>query len=389
MTRRVLFYVSGHGYGHARRCGQVIAALRALAPDVDVRVRTTAAARMFDGVLPAANVSPCDVDAGAAERSPLEVDAAGTLDRIAATLARRDAVVAAELPVLRELRPGLIVSDIPFLAGDVAAAADIPCVGLSNFTWDWIAERYVEAEAASPACAGRPDRRRVLGAMSDSYAKMQAVLRLPLGGVSAAFRQVIDVPLVANHARRGRDEVLRALAIDPADGRPRVLFGIRGAIPTETLAAAAREAPDLLFLCPTNEPGDVPPGVLPVPLGRPMASTGRTAGGGSPAAAVTLDFSDALQACDAVVGKMGYGLVAECIVSGVALVWPRRAGFREDEVTERDGPRVMRMRELPAADFRAGRWAEHLRAAVALPGPPEVMRADGAEVCAAWIAGTI
>ncbi|HEX8913894.1 MAG TPA: hypothetical protein VF796_16210, partial [Humisphaera sp.] len=142
-----------------------------------------------------------------------------------------------------------------------------------------------------------------------------------------------------------------------------------------TLAAAAAAAPDLLYVCPTNEPGDVPPGVLPAVVG-----------GAGPDA---LDFSDMLRACDVVVGKMGYGLVAECIASGVALLWPRRTGFREDEVVERDGPAVMRMRELPLADFHAGRWAEHARAAAALPQPPMVMRADGAEVCADWIAENV
>lgn len=360
--RRVLFYVSGHGFGHARRAARVIAALRAVAPDIDVRVRTAAPARLFDGAVPPGDVAPCDVDAGAAERSPLAVDADGTLDRIATVLGLRDQIVTAELAAMRDWRPGMIVADIPFLAGDVAAAAGVPCVGMSNFTWDWIAEPFV---------AARPDRRPLLDAVRRSYATMTAILRLPLGGVSDAFRQVVEVPLVANRATRDPADVLRALGIDAKDDRPRALFGVRGAVPTATLAAAARAADDILLLCPAAAPGDVPPGVVPVALG---TATG-------------LDFSDVLAACDVVVGKMGYGLVAECIASGTALLWPRRTGFREDDVVERDGPRVMRMRELPLPDFQAGRWAEDIKAAAALPAPPDTMRTDGAETCARWIAG--
>ncbi len=182
---------------------------------------------------------------------------------------------------------------------------------------------------------------------------------------------MIDVPLVANRSRRDPSDVLRLLGIDTKDDRRRVLFGIRGAVPTAVLAAAARSAKDHLILCPTNEPGEVPPGVLPVPVGN------------------GLDFSDVLQACDVVVGKMGYGLVAECITSGVALLWPRRFGFREDKVVESDGPAVLRMCELPLEDFHAGRWAEHLHAATALPKAREHMRTDGASVCAEWIVGRI
>ena len=359
MSRRILFYVTGHGYGHARRCAQVIRALNEIDAGAAVHVRTTAKPWLFGGVVPPERVQPCDVDAGAAERSPMEVDPDGTLSRIAATLARRDATLATELPVLRAMKPDLIVADIPFLAGDVAEAAGVPCVGLSNFTWDWIVEPFV---------ATRPEHQPLLAAMTAGYGKMAGILRLPIGGISPAFGNVVEMPLVVNRPRLDRQEVVRRLGIAPDDRRPRVLFGIRGSIPMETLAAAAAAAPDLRFVCPTDDGRDVPPGVVPAPVGP------------------NLDFADVLRACDVVVGKMGYGLVAECIAAGTALLWPRRTGFREDEITEREGPAVLRMRELPTADFHAGRWAEHARAAAALPKPEKSMRTDGAEACARWIA---
>lgn len=359
MPRGIVFYVTGHGYGHARRCGQVIKALHDLDPLVDVHVRTAAPPWLFDGVVPPSHVRPSDVDAGAAERSPTDVDPDGTLAKMAATVARRRQIMGAELPVIAALKPRLIVADVPFLAGDVAEAAGIPCVAMSNFTWDWIAEPFVN---------DRPQHRPLLDEIRGGYAMMAGILRLPMGGISTAFREVVDVPLVASRPTLDRADVLRRLNVDPRDGRTRVLFGVRGAIPAETLAAAAAAAPDLLFVCPTNAAADVPPGVVAARVGP------------------GLDFADVLRACDVVVGKMGYGLVAECIASGTALLWPRRTGFREDQVTERDGPAVMRMRELPTADFRAGRWAEHVRAAALLPKPPKSMRTDGAEACAAWIA---
>jgi len=334
-------------------------ALRELDPGIEIHVRTTAPARLFAGVVPAGRVNRSQIDAGAAEHSPLQIDAGGTLDRIEAALARQSRVLDEEMQALRTLRPQVIVSDIPFLAGMVGQAADIPCLGMSNFTWDWIVEPFVERLQRSRPAAE---------AIRKQYALMTAILRMPLGGISDVFRNVIDVPLVANRSRRDPAEIARQLGIDARDDRRKVLFGIRGAIPTATLAAAARAAPDLLLLCPSNEPGDVPPGLLPVSINE------------------SLDFSDVLRICDVVVGKMGYGLIAECIVSGVALLWPRRTGFREDEIVERQGPSVMRMAELPLDDFEAGRWADHIRAAAALPSPSQVMPANGAAVCARHIA---
>jgi L-arabinokinase len=229
---------------------------------------------------------------------------------------------------------------------------------MSNFSWDWVIEPFVQQLNRSASA---------LEEVSRQYASMAGILRMPLGGISDAFAKVIDVPLVANRSRRTPDEVLRVLRIDPHDDRRRVLFAMRGAISPTVLAAAVASAPDALILCPADEHADIPPGAHPLPIGD------------------DLDFSDVLQVCDVVVGKMGYALTAECILSGATLLWPRRKGFREDAMVERIGPRVMRMHELPLEDFRTGQWAEHIRVAGKLPRPPETMPTDGAEVCASHI----
>jgi hypothetical protein len=68
---------------------------------------------------------------------------------------------------------------------------------------------------------------------------------------------------------------------------------------------------------------------------------------------------------------VGYGILADCIACGVALLYPPRQGFREDEISLRECPRYLRMRELPPEDFHGGRWDEHLRSLLAQPTPPE------------------
>jgi predicted glycosyltransferase len=50
MPASLLYYVSGHGYGHARRSAEVVRALRSIAPDVNVYVRTSAPAEPFQGL---------------------------------------------------------------------------------------------------------------------------------------------------------------------------------------------------------------------------------------------------------------------------------------------------------------------------------------------------
>jgi hypothetical protein len=104
MPNTILFYVSGHGYGHARRTAQVIRALHACRPNLDVFVRSTAAARIFNP-LPSDRVSTTRIDVGMVEDDPLMINQAATLTKLEELIGRRAAVVAEELAVVRSMQP--------------------------------------------------------------------------------------------------------------------------------------------------------------------------------------------------------------------------------------------------------------------------------------------
>jgi hypothetical protein len=362
MSTTILFYVSGHGYGHARRTAQVIKALQARRPDVLVHVRSTAAARIF-APLPADRVSPTRIDVGMAERDALTINAPATLLRLEELIDRRDAVVAEELAVVRALQPGLIVADVPFMAGDVAEAAGVPCIAVSNFTWDWICEPLFAADERYAARFAQ-----LLPVMRDGYAKMSGALQLPFGGLCDVLKPVTQAPLVA--ARSGLDKatILWRAGLDPCESRPRVLIGMRGGLPDSTVVAAALEAEDFLFISPeASVPTGSPSNLRPVPTGSP------------------LDFTDLVSICDVVVSKLGYGTVAECIAGGTRMLWPRRSGFREDEAMVEQVPRYLPALEISLEDFRAGRWGVRLRELVRLSPATQNMRVDGAEFCAEFL----
>ena len=348
MPASVLYYVSGHGYGHARRSAEIIRALRAAAPDVNVYVRSSAAARVFDG-LAAGQVMPGLIDVPVMEHDALSIDWPATLGAAADVLRGRRALVAREVEAVRELDPSLVVADVPFLAGHVATSLGVPCVAVSNFTWDWIFE---------PHRNSHPDGASVVRGIRSSYGQMAALLQLPFGHDADAFGQVIPVPLVARRSTLGRDEVLRRLGQGSSDRRPRALVALRGGVAPATLERAVASAPDFHFLR-----------VRPEEFG--------------------LDFSDLMAASDVVISKLGYGTVADAIANGTRLVWPPRGGFREDEVTEAEAPRYLRMQRMPPESFHRGEWRKSLESAMALPAPTERMPLDGAAACARFIAGHV
>jgi L-arabinokinase len=358
----VLFYVSGHGYGHATRTSEVLRALVVERPDWTIHVRSNVPPHLLAGIDRVQfHPSSESLDPGVVEETDsLGVDVAATLEQVERHYACRDQRVASEARWVADHDISLIVADFPPLAGQVAAASGIPCVGLGNFTWNWIYEPFF----------GDGAPRHLLSWIRDSYAPMVCWLRLPFShsDEGESIRRVVDMPLVARRPRRDQADVLRQLDIDPADGRPRVVLAMRGRIPPAARAAVADANPDWLFLHfdPHN------------------------AGSRGNERSVTLTdgllFTDVLNACDAAVSKFGYGMVSECIVARKRLLCPPRRSFREDEIFEREVPRQLRLARISRDDFLAGRWSEPLGRLLDEPVVEPTLALNGAEACAREIA---
>jgi len=359
MTKRILYYVSGHGYGHATRAAEVIREVVKCRPGWVVDVTTTVGERFLPVGSNVRLRRPTDeIDAGVAELDPLTVDATGTLTRVEALYKNRDRIVAAEASFVRGEGIDLIVADVPWLAGYVAEAGGVPCVGVGNFTWDWIYEPY------------QTDDTRwipLLEWVRGGYARMGTYLKLPFSHAVNCFRQVVEVPLVARRLSTDRGAARRALQVSPGETRRLVLLGMRGTAQLELLNAAARDGPDYLFVYPESAVGSRPGNVL---------SAGPDTG---------LGFPDLLAACDVVVGKLGYGLLAEAVTAGIAILYPPRAGFREDDLLRVAAGRYARAREIPLYDFRVGHWAPHLEGLLVTSQPQQSLEPTGAGVCAAEI----
>ncbi len=359
MPLRLLYYISGHGFGHARRSMEVIRAVVVRSPDAIVTVRTSAPPRLFEPLQPS-SIERSKIDVGMAERDTLTIDARGTLDRLVKLCADADRLVADEVAAVRRLRPDVILADVPFLAGEIAAAAgEVPCYAVSNFTWDWICD---------PLLAGEPAYAAVRERMLRGYSAMTGCLQLPFGGVSESFRQVIPTPLIAGRSGREPGDTLNAIGVSPADPRPHVLVALRGGVSESILRTAAADANDYLFLLPGGQRiAHAPPNLHPIPPDTPAT------------------FADLVAASDVVLSKLGYGIVSDCIATNKRLLWPRRTGFREDDVVQREGPAFVRMGELLAPEFSAGRWRLRIAQLMDATEPSAPIAVTGAADVAALI----
>jgi hypothetical protein len=343
---RAVFYISGHGFGHAARDIELIRALMARRPSARVIIRTTvpdrlfAPLRSFNGI----DVQHVETDTGITQIDSLTIDEADTVRRAADFYARFDAYVARETAVLQAAGADLVVGDIPPLAFAAAARAGLPSVAVGNFTWDWIYSVYPAFDRDAP---------EVMPAIRRAYATATRALRLPLhGGFEPMAAATEDVPFIARRSSRDPAETRGALGI----GRDRPIavasFGAYGAdLPVERLLQSDR----FTLVDPRREP---PAGFV---------------------------YQDLVAAADVVVSKPGYGIVSECVANRTALIYTSRGRFVEYDLFVAEMPRVLRCRYISREDLLAGRWADSVDAVLAQPAPPENPRVDGAEVAAELI----
>jgi hypothetical protein len=364
----VVFYVSGHGFGHASRIIEVVNALQAKAPRVSVHVRTSAPRWLFDlTVRGRMTLDHAVTDVGVVQIDSLTPDLRATLDRATAFHARADRWADEEARRLVAVTASLVVADLPPLALVAADRAGVPSVGLGNFTWDWIYEDY--ARRLGVASALPRAIRRAHGHAREAW-------RLPMHGGFDGFARVIDVPFVARHATRPAAETREALGL-PGD-RPIVLVSF-GGYGLEGLA--------LDHVVSTGRWTVVTTGGAPGPVGpdaRPATSRGNRLHRVDEAGlyAAGFRYEDLVAASDVVVTKPGYGIVSECIANGTAIVYTSRGPFAEYEVLVAQMPRFLRCAYVDQTDLRAGRWHGALDAVVSAPPPPERPPTDGAAALA-------
>jgi hypothetical protein len=366
MPRPLVYYISGHGFGHASRSIEVVNALLALAPDLPIHIRTAAPRWLFDLTVRGPFVfAVLTTDPGVVQHDSLSLDAAETIRRADTYVRDLPDLAAREAAALRAVDAGFVMADIPPLALEAARLAGVPSMALGNFTWDWIFRDY-------PGGAATAD------ALGEIYRRGGRAFRLPLCGGFETIPEVIDLPLIARRARHTPAETRARLGLP--DGRlALVSFGGYGVSGIDLEALSRTEGWSLLVSA------SVPFGPDRVPLAQ-VSTRGALHPLDEPAMyAMGLRYEDVVAAVDVVVTKPGYGIISECAANDTALLYTDRGHFIEYDVLVREMPRYVRCAYLPQAKILTGHWQAALDQLIAAPGPAARQAVDGADVAARWI----
>jgi L-arabinokinase len=99
------------------------------------------------------------------------------------------------------------------------------------------------------------------------------------------------------------------------------------------------------------------------------------------------DYVSLLAACDAVVTKPGYGIVADCLANQVPILYTERGPFREYDVLVEAVHRLGCAHYVPRPDVLSGRLTPHLDALFDSACAWSDLPLDGARVVAQRVCG--
>ena len=301
--KTIVYYISGHGFGHATRSATVINQIKKIRPEIKLHIRSWASPQIFNETCPSVPVSRCQYDIGVIQRDGISMDIPETLRKSREILNRTDKSVDSEIALLKTMNPGCIVSDIPPVVHRVAKLMDIPSCTVTNFTWDWIYDAWVDKYPEAAPLAERFRR---------DYSMSDCLLRLPYAGELPAFSQVRDMPMLGRRAMQDKIDVRKKMGLQN-ESRPLVLLSFGGMGLCSGNLKRLDSLTDFRFLT------TFPVGNKSVRVLKPLDQYGIT-------------YPDLVGAVDIVVTKPGYGIVSECAINHTRMLYTDRGPFREYDI---------------------------------------------------------
>jgi len=352
----IAYFISPHGFGHATRACAVMEAVQRLYPELRFEIFTQTPAWLFAESLPGPfGYHSVLTDIGLVQKDSLTED-------MAATVAQLNQLLPFDPPLIQKLAEQvtalgcrLVLCDIAPMGIAVARQAGIPAVLIENFTWDWIYQGYNHNGQLSQQI----DYLDQLFAAADYHIQTEPVCQ----------PKAVDLTThpVSRRLRQSPAEIRRNLGVD--EGAKLVLLTMGGMDWDYGLALRGLKAqPGLVVVVPEN--GSQPAGQV-----ENLITLSRNSG---------IFHPDLVNACDAVIGKVGYSTLAEVYRAGVPFGYVERPSFPEASILVDHIKTNMQGLRFLERELQNGSWLTRLPALLALPSF-EPNGANGADQIASFV----
>jgi len=243
----------------------------------------------------------CQLDCGCVQHDSLSVDIRATYEAYAALESSKPALLEFLCERMSADGTQFVIGDIPAIPFAAAALLGLPAMAISNFTWWDIYSRYREADTRFGP---------LLDTIQSDYAKAHLYARLYPALPTSPIPDVADVDMLC---RRGaaidRSGLADRLGLDAKKSWCLIYAGEYGMRDTQWHRLDRYSGWQFTGLYPLPNP--------------PANYVQLTTHG--------LDYASLTAHSELVLGKLGYGLVSECLYRGTPVAYPVRRDFCEFE----------------------------------------------------------
>jgi len=338
MTKRIAYFISPHGFGHAARASAVMSAVYEMDPSVHFEIFTTIPSWFFEESLESPHTyHPLMTDIGLVQETPLHADLPGTVERLNRFIPFEEYRISGLAMKIDGLNCELVICDISPMGIAVALEGGLPSVLVENFTWDWVYQEYIEHHGRLKHHVDYLGR---LFSEADYHIQTQPVCSPKAVDLNA-------LP-VSRRARIARGEVRQDLGI-PEDAK--MVLITMGGVPENFRSLKGLNLPKDLYLV-------VPGGSNAFRIHDHLITLTHHS---------RFFHPDLINAADAVVGKVGYSTLAEVYHGGVPFGYIKRADFRESEILGAYIERHMNGLAIEEESFRTGDWISNTSRLLEMP----------------------
>ena len=326
--KRIFYFISGHGYGHAVRSAQVVRELYNLG--VRCTIISSAPRFIFDVNLKGVDFDYrfMEGDVGVCQKTSFDLDIAATYDGWKKLLENEAVWVGKILELAEKEKPGAVVGDIVPSAFVFARKARLPSFLLATFTWDWILNYYSDDDPRFAALSIE---------LRDRYMMADSMIYTPLSFSLPPVEPKFFVSLIGKQCALSREEVRKKLGLDE---RPAFLvsFGGLGVDGVEKMLLHEMDEYQFMFL-----------GSKLSRRGNVVTFTDREAA-----------HEELVTASDAVITKPGYGVCTEAILSRRPIIYTSRGKFAEYTPLADEAKKYIPMRYISNEELFGGGLKEKL-----------------------------
>lgn len=329
---KIACFISSHGFGHATRCLAALDALSQKFQPLEISIFSSLSkpflVQNLDSIQFTSHNTKTDI--GLLQKTPFEHDLTQTVFEWERFLDFKSSENQKTAESVKEINPDFILCDISPLGIKLGKQLKIPTVLIENFTWDWIFQTYASAEPKFLPIIEKlneifryPDLRIQTNPICEriqGYPLVNPIFRMPRGSILETKRKIGinengQVILITTGGIAQDFKFIQKL-----EQFSNYNFIVSGDQPHEKFCKN-------IFFLPHNSP---------------------------------IYFPDVVNSCSVIVGKAGYGTVAEAWGNNKAFIRVFRHEFRESPYLKTFLDSNVPGEEIGLDTFLSGDWLNNL-----------------------------